>query len=61
MTREKINKKFRVINTIKNIAGNNEDSHKTIEHIIKTLPDMFKITGISSERIYAVLKKKEII
>lgn len=61
MTREKINKKFRAINTIKNLAGDNEDSYKSIEHIIKTLPDMFKITDISSERIYAVLKKKEIV
>ena len=56
MTREEINKKFMVINKIKTLPGD-----KTIEYIIKTLPDIFKIPGISYKRIYSVLKKKEIV
>lgn len=63
MTREQVDKKYRVITTLTNLSGPRGDSFEaSIEGVIKSIPELFKKTpGVNYRRMYEILKKKDIV
>mgnify|MGYP000081374609 CR=1 FL=1 len=63
MTREEVDKKYRVIKTLTYLSGPRGDSFEaSIRAVRESIPELFKTTpGVNYIRMYEILKEKDIV